>query len=734
MSSTDTPLWKDANAAVADRVSDVLERLTLEEKVSLLHDKFPGVERIGLPHFAYGGEALHGLCNTGRATSFPMPIGMAATFDPELVERIASATSDEMRAKFHDEFWRRSPKVTLLVYSPVINILRDPRWGRAQETFGEDPVLTARMGCAFVRGLQGDDPRYLKLAACAKHLGVHSGPESERTRFNAVTSRKDLLETYLYAFGELVDAGAASVMATYNRVNGEHCCAHSVLIGDFLRGRHHYEGVVLSDGGALGSLHKQKAGENVRLHEQFTGHAKGHDLTEDQVETAGLCLSQQLDLELGQHAFPRAAEALGRGLITEATIDRAVRRVLALQCRLGHWDDLSAHPYANIPCSVIQCPEHIALARESARKSLVLLKNADDALPLRRERDNVVLVTGPTSIDLQILLGNFYKGSSGKLVSLLEGITGAAPDGVTITHSQGAFLTHPNIFDSNWYLGLTEWADAVVACVGFSPLMEGEQGECIGAPDGGDKSSIQLPENQLKFLRQLREKLDADPRKLPLVVVVTGGCPLELEEVHEMADALLLAWYPGEEGGNAVGDILWGHAAPGGKLPATFPRRLEDLPPFADYALRGRTYRYQEAPALYPFGYGMSYTTFSLADAQANLDSGTRTIAVSVRLKNTGAHTGEEVVQLYARWPGVAHVPQCALKAFERVALDAGAEATVELRVPLDELRPYGEDGERLPDALEVELVVSDCSPVAAVFGSHSEQPLAIRVRLPQAQ
>jgi beta-glucosidase len=709
--SQTNPLWRNPDAAPGERVSDLLERLTLEEKIALLDNLSPAIERLGLKKFKYGGEALHGLCNTGRATSFPMPVGLAATFDDELIEKVAAATADEMRAKYHSKDWKDSPRVTLQVWSPVINILRDPRWGRAQETYGEDPFLTGVMGRAYVRGLQGDDPRMLKLAACAKHLGVHSGPESLRTRFNSIVSRKDLFETYLYAFGELVEENVASVMATYNRVNGEHCCAHSVMIGEFLRTRLGYDGVILSDGDALSSLHKKY---DLAPDGTAGGRLKdGHNLTEDVVETAGLCLQQQLDFELGTHALRRAKEAIDRGLISEAEIDRAARRVLEMHCKVGFLDaDDSANPYAKTDVSVINCAAHVELALEAARKSVVLLKNESDTLPLRKERDKVVLVTGPASIDLQILLGNFYKGSGARLVSILEGITGSAPEGVTVTHSQGAFLTHPNVFESTWYLGLTDWADAVVACVGFSPLMEGEQGECIGAADGGDKSSIALPAHQLDYLRRIRTKIDANPRKPKLIVVVTGGCPLELEEVAELADAMLMAWYPGEQGGNAVGDIIWGKTNPSGKLSATFPQRLTDLPPYENYALKGRTYRYMETAPLYPFGYGLSYTQFKTGPLAIGA-----ALNATVEVSNVGEIPGEAVVQLYARWTHHPDAPQCALVGFKRVNLGAGETATLCINLKTKNLIPIGEDGLPIPGKNTVELAACQQAPVDSIAG-----------------
>lgn len=373
---------------------------------------------------------------------------------------------------------------------------------------------------------------------------------------------------------------------------------------------------------------------------------------------------------------------MDRGLIAEADIDRAVRRILRLRFELGEYDPPEDNPYTRIPLSVIQSDSHLALAREAARKSLVLLENRSNTLPLTAERDHTVLVTGPTSVDLQILLGNFYKGSSGNLTSLLEGITAQAPEGVVINHSQGCFLTHPNHYDSDWVFGLAENATTVVACLGYSPLMEGEQGECIGAPLGGDKDTICLPDNQLVFLRDLRRKIDAAHHEANLVVVVTGGGPLELMEVRELADALLFAWYPGQEGGHAVGEILWGKESPSGKLPVTFPKRLEDLPAYEDYSMAERSYRFMsEENILYPFGFGLSYTTFESEPCRVERTDGKTFVNLTVH--NRGECTGETVVQVIVRSSREGR-PVKKLIAFQRIRLEAGTSQ--DLRFELEEI------------------------------------------------
>jgi len=687
--TNERPRWRNPDRPPEERIHDLISRMTLEEKISQLTTNPAAVDRIGLHAFRWGGECLHGLCNSGRATQFPMPIGMAATFDPKLIERVAEAVSDEARAKYHDPDWGTTRNATLTFYTPVINILRDPRWGRAQETYGEDPYLTAVMGAAFVRGLQGNDSTYLKVAACAKHLGVHSGPEPLRHEFNAEVSRRDLAETYLSAFEALVEAGVAMVMATYNRVNGEHCCASTLMIGEFLRGSFGFEGLVLSDGGALGSLHTT------------------HKITKDAVETAGLCLRNGCDLEIGRHAYPFAAQAIQRGLITEDDIDRALAKILNVRLRVGDLDPIERIPYANISRKVIQSPKHLRLARQTAVESLVLLKN-NGVLPLRDVK--TVLCTGPNAADIQVLLGNFYRGVSKDLRTVLEGVVAVAPEGTIVTHMQGCFLTHPNVYPSTWTFGLSEWADVVVAVVGYSPLMEGEQGECIGAPDGGDKSSIALPPNQLEFLRYMKES------GKPLVVVVTGGCPLELEEVHELADAVLMAWYPGEQGGMAVGDILFGHKSPSGKLPATFPKKLEHLPAYVDYAMAGRTYRYMGQEPMYPFGFGLSYTTFAYSDltlACTRLPIGQSSTA-RVNVTNTGERRGEEVVQLYIRREETgSRGPRWALRGFKRIALKPGQNKTVTFRISPEMMSAYDETGAKVLEPGTFTVWIGGSSPVS---------------------
>jgi beta-glucosidase len=681
--------FRDRSLPLEERVADLIGRMTLEEKIAQLGSHQPAIERLGVPAYLWGGECLHGLCHTGRATQFPQAIGLAATFDTDLMRRVADAIATEARVKYHDPAWQ-SRSVGITFWTPNINIFRDPRWGRGQETYGEDPHLTGALGAAFVRGLQGDGARYMKAMACAKHLAVHSGPEHLRREFNAIASPKDLHETYLPAFKALVDAGVASVMATYNRVNGEACCGSRMLLVDVLRGRWGYRGFVVSDAGAMHAMHTY------------------HHVTEDALETAALCMECGCDMEIGSRCYQELPRALEQGLATEEQIDRSLARIMTVRFRLGMMDDPADVPFASIGSEAIQCDAHVALAREAATKSIVMLKN-NGVLPFGPDR-KTILVCGPTAVDLDVLLGNFYRGSSARLVSVLEGVVGAAPDGTAVTCMTGCMLKHPNDFDSGWVMGLAEWADAVVAAVGISPLMEGEQGECIATPTSGDREKLELPENQLHFLRKLK-----DVGK-PLVVVVTGGSPVAMPEVHEMADAVLFIWYPGEQGGTGVGDVVFGHESPSGRLPVTFPMSEDQLPPFEDYSMVGRTYRYVTEEPLYPFGFGLSYARFEYGPTRVSPERVERggSVAVEVEVRNAGECEADEVVQLYLTDDEASvRVPRWELKAFRRVRLAPGASETVAFEISPEQMELVDESGGRVLEPGTFTVTVGGSSPGA---------------------
>ena len=667
------PPYLDPSLPVSERVADLIGRMTLEQKASQMCATSSAVDALGLPAYEWGGECLHGLCHTGRATMFPQAIGLAATFDPDLVRDVADAISTEARAKHHDPVWHGpdGPRVGLTYWTPVINIFRDPRWGRGQETYGEDPFLSGAMGAAFVRGLQGDDPRWLKVSACAKHYAVHSGPEEIRQEFDARVSPKDLRETYLPAFKMLVDAGVASVMGAYNRVNGEPCSGSQTLLVDILRGEWGFQGFVCSDAGAVTAMHRH------------------HKVTADALGSVVLAVRNGCDLEIGRSYAAELPVAVEKGLLSEEQIDRCLTRVLTTRFRLGMFDDPADVPYAAIRGDAVQCERHLALARRAAAKSVVLLKN-NGVLPLGPQV-RTICVGGPNAGDVDVLLGNFYRSVSARLVTVLEGLVEAAPEGTTITYMKGCHLTQPNEYPSDWLIGLANWADVVVAVVGVSPLMEGEAGECIASPTGGDRREIGLPENQLDLLRALKKA------GKPLIAVVTGGSPVAMPEVHEIADAVLFIWYPGEQGGAAVGEIVFGKESPSGRLPVTFPMSLDQVPPFADYSMAGRTYRYSEEAPLYPFGFGLSYTRFeygALKLSPKKVRPG-KCVAAEATVKNAGERESEEVVQLYVRDDAAsARTPRWALKAFRRVRLAPGESQKVRFEITPAMMELIDERGE----------------------------------------
>lgn len=658
--------FQDPALPLAARVADLIGRLTLDEKIGQMCNTCLAIPRLGIPAYDYWNEALHGVARNGRATVFPQAIGMAATWDPALVQRVAGAIGDEGRAKFHEALRRNGGNLLyqgLTFWSPNVNIFRDPRWGRGQETWGEDPFLAGEMGAAFVRGLQGNHPTYLKAAACAKHFAVHSGPEKERHSFDARVSERDLHETYLPAFKKLVtEAKVEAVMGAYNRTNGEACCASQRLLGDILRRDWGFEGHVVSDCGAIRDIHE------------------GHLLTADAAESAALAVRRGCDMAC-ICTYEHLGEAVERGLITEAEIDTALARTLATRFKLGLFDPPEHVPYASIPMSVVGCEEHRRLAYEAAVKSIVLLKNRDGILPIRPSVRRI-LVVGPNAASSDILLGS-YHGLSESLVTLVEGIAGRAPEGISIEYRPGCRLIEPNRSLNDWSVLEGAASDLVIACMGLSPRLEGEEGDAILSAAEGDRSDIGLPAPQIDYLRRL---VQAGAK---VVLVLAAGSPLALGELGELVEAVLYVWYPGEEGGHAVADVLFGTAAPSGKLPLTFPQSLEQLPPFEDYGMAGRTYRYADCGPLYPFGYGLGYTRFEFACLRIEPPEihPAGEARISAEITNAGEQAGEEVVQLYVSYPdsGVAR-PIKELKGFARVALSPGETRRIEFALPASRL------------------------------------------------
>ena len=661
-----TPPFRNDKVEIKERIDNLLSLLTLEEKISLLGYEARGVPRLGIPAYNWWNEGLHGVARAGEATIFPQAIGLAATFNDSLMLQVSDVISTEARAKYN--LAAQSKKsiwyMGLTFWSPNINIFRDPRWGRGQETYGEDPFLTSSMGVAFVKGLQGNDSRYLKASACAKHFAVHSGPEANRHTFNAVVDEKDLRETYLYAFEKLVNAGVESVMCAYNRLNDEPCCTSSTLLGKILYDEWKFKGHLVTDCGALNDIYSR------------------HKVMKDGVEVAAAAVKAGVSIDCSNVLQNDLMKAIERKLITAQDINRALTPALQTQFKLGFFDSPERIPFHTLKGEDIHTSSSIALTRQAARESMVLLKNSNNLLPLKKGLYNTMLVTGTNSVSADALFGN-YHGMSSNLVTFAEGITKAAGPGVGVQYDLGSDYNDTTRFGGLW---VSENSDLTIAVIGLTPVLEGEEGDAFLAPHGGDKVTLDLPAAHVAFMRALRQR-----HKKPIVAVVTCGSPVNLAAIESCADAIILAWYPGEQGGTALADIIFGAVSPAGRLPVTFYSSLKELPEYDSYKMQGRTYRYFNGKVQYPFGYGLSYSTFKY-ESGAGLKKSyakTDTLNISLLIKNTGTIDADEVVQAYIKYPPGERMPLKELKAFKRIHVPAGKEKTVMLSIPVSELRKW---------------------------------------------
>lgn len=689
--TTEKPGYLDTSLPFTERAQDLVRRLTLEEKVGLMSHPALGVSRLNIPSYNYWSEALHGIARNGRATVFPQSIGMAATWDKALIRQVASAIGDEGRAKYHAALRRNGytdQYQGLNLWSPNVNIFRDPRWGRGQETWGEDPFLTGEMASEFVKGLQGDDPRYLKTAACAKHFAVHSGPEKDRHSFNAIVTKRELYDTYLPAFKKLVtEANVEAVMGAYNRTLDEVCCASKLLIKDILRGEWKFQGHFVSDCWALSDFHLS------------------HKVTKDAAESAALAIQNGCDLGC-DHVFNEIPEAIDRGLITETDVDHALERSLLTRFKLGMFDPPEKVPFASTSTDVVACEAHRKLAYTTATESVVLLKNKNNILPIKPSTKKI-FVTGPTATSMEVLLGNYY-GFNNQMVTLLEGLTGRIPEGMGMEYTSGAMLKHPREIEKTWAPDMAQSADIVVVCAGISSFIEGEEGESLLSPQNGDRDSISLPTSQVNYIKELVTY------GTKIVLVLTGGSPIALGEIADMVDAILFIWYPGMEGGKAVADVLFGDVSPSGKLPLTFPKSLDQLPAFNDYSMIGRTYRYMTQDPLYPFGFGLSYSTFEYADLRlekTDVISGD-SLEISLIVRNIGEKTAAEVVQYYlSDLQASSIVPIHHLVGFERVVLPGGDSCSLKFTLTPEMMSFFDDEGKLVLEPGEFCLEVGGCSP-----------------------
>lgn len=680
---------------VDDRVADLISRMTRREKISQMLHEATGIKRLGVPEYNWWSECLHGVARAGSATVFPQAIGLSATFDDALIKRVASAIGDEARARYHNaqRLGNRQQYQGLTFWSPNVNLFRDPRWGRGQETWGEDPYLAGTLGSAFVKGLQGNHPTYLKAAACAKHYAVHSGPEADRHTFDARVNNRDLHETYLRAFKMLVKAKVEAVMGAYNRTLGEPCCGSKLLLGDILRKAWKFAGHVVSDCGAVGDFH---------LH---------HKVTKDGAESAALAVKNGCDLNCGK-TYEYLQEALKRDLLTDADLDRALTNLFRTRMKLGMFDPPQLNPYSKIDLSVVGSDEHRALSRKAAASSIVLLKNKDRLLPLDRKRHKRIMVLGPNAADLNVLLGNYY-GLNGHMVSLLEGIVEVAGEGTAVEYRQGCMLEHEKKNPLDWSTGEAASCDVAILCMGLSPMQEGEEGEAILSADTGDRSRINLPQNQIDYIRTVART------GTPVVLVVTAGSAVSLTEVADCVDAIVYVWYPGQEGGTALANVLFGKTSPAGRLPVTIVKSLSQLPAFGNYAMKGRTYRFMNKEPLYRFGFGLSYTTFSYSKpvlSSRRIRAGQR-VNVSVTVRNSGTVASDEVVQVYVRdVESSVPVPNLHLEGFKRLHLKPGQSRKVTFCLTKDSLAAYDAKGNPFVEPGDFEIAVGGCQPTDAAF------------------
>lgn len=637
--------------------------MTVEERASQLRYDAPAIERLHVPAYNWWGEALHGVARAGAATSFPQAIGMAATFDAELIHKAGDVAATEGRAKYNAFSAENDRDIYkgLTFWSPNVNIFRDPRWGRGQETYGEDPYLTSRLGVAYVEGLQGDQEDVMKSAACAKHFAVHSGPEAVRHEFNAIAAKKDMAETYLPAFKACVqEAGVEAVMGAYNRTNGEPCCGSRTLIEGILRKEWGFAGHFVSDCWAIKDFHEN------------------HMVTHTMEESAAMALKAGCDMNCGV-TYLHLLKAYQEGLVTEEEITEAAVRVFTARFLLGLFDKSE---YDNIPYEKVECEEHLEVAQQMTKESVVLLKN-DGVLPLKASAGQTIGVIGPNANSREALVGN-YHGTSSRYITVLEGIQDKVGHNGRVLYSEGSHLFKDrveNLALENDRIAeaviVAKHSDVVVLCLGLNETLEGEQGDTGNSYAAGDKPDLALPQCQI----DLMEAVLAVGK--PVIVCLMTGSAMDLNTAQERASAVLQLWYPGARGGKAIADILFGDCSPSGKLPVTFYRSLEGLPDFEDYSMKGRTYRYMEGEALYPFGYGLTYGDVRVESAKlSSRDEESGDVTVHVSVTNAGSVATGDVVQIYVKDSESSFaVPNHSLCAFARIFLEAGESREMDIKV-----------------------------------------------------
>ncbi len=697
---------------IKDKARELVNKMTLEEKIFQMVHRASAIERLNIKAYNWWNESLHGVARAGVATVFPQAISMAASFNEDLLEEVAEAISTEARAKFNmqQEFDDTDIYKGLTFWAPNVNIFRDPRWGRGHETYGEDPYLTSRLGVRFIKGLQGHDENYLKTAACAKHFAVHSGPEDLRHSFNAEVSKQDLYETYLPAFKACVkEAKVEAVMGAYNRVNGEPCCGSKLLLSDILRGEWGFDGHVVSDCFAIKDFHEN------------------HRITSTAAESAALAVENGCDLNCGS-MFLYLLEAIEKGLINEAQIDDAVTRLFATRIKLGLLENNEKVHFNSIGYDRVDSPEMRDLNLKAARECLVLLKNENNLLPLDKHKIKSIGVIGPNANNRRALVGN-YEGTASRYITISEGIQEYLGDSVRVFYSEGCHLykksfSHMSMENDriSEVKAVCRESDVVVACFGLDPGLEGEEGDEGNQYASGDKPNLRLPGIQEDVLKTIYES------GKPVILVLLSGSALAVTWAHEHIPAIIQGWYPGAQGGRAIAELIFGEFSPSGKLPVTFYRTSEELPEFTDYAMKDRTYRYMTREALYPFGYGLSYSEFALHDvAVSRSDITENGIDITLSVENRGGMDAGETVQVYVKVER-PDTPNPQLKAFKKLFLKKGEKRSITMHLPIEAFSLYDDDGKRMVYKTDYTIYVGDSQPDSRSLVLTGKRPFAFKL------
>lgn len=694
------------------RARSLVGQMTLEEKAFQMVNGAPAIERLGIKAYNWWNEALHGVARAGTATVFPQAISMAASFDEDLLEEVADAIATEGRAKFNAQQRYSDYDIYkgLTFWSPNVNIFRDPRWGRGHETFGEDPYLTSRLGVRFVKGLQGHDENYLKTAACAKHFAVHSGPEDLRHEFNAKVSIQDLYETYLPAFKACVqEAGVEAVMGAYNRTNGEPCCGSKTLLQNILRKEWGFQGHVVSDCWAIKDFHE------------------GHGVTFEAEESVAMAVNNGCDLNCGD-LFIYVADAVRKGMIAEERVDEALVHLFMTRMKLGMLNGEEKTPYDDIPYTVVDSRQMQELNLKTAEKCVVLLKNEGGLLPLDESRIGTIGIIGPNANNRKALVGN-YEGTASRYYTIAEGIQERVGDNIRVLVSEGCHLYRDQISDlsigkdrDSEVKAVCEASDVVVMCLGLDSGLEGEEGDQGNQYASGDKPNLHLPGKQQEILEI------AYTSGKPIVLIVLSGSALAIDWADENIPAIIQGWYPGAQGGRAIARVLFGDKNPEGRMPVTFYRTSEELPAFTDYSMKGRTYRYMKGEALYPFGYGLSYTEFTYTSVRTSSDIiQTEGITVRAVITNTGSRDGIETVQIYIK-ADRDNTPNAQLKGIRKVPLQVGESREIAVRLPLDAFALYDEQGVNRIEQGRYRIYIGGTQPDSRSWKLTGKKPEALTV------